>query len=78
MAASLINQASESDPLTSAEDIMVALFEWLFDISLAVAGAAATGSIFLILVEVAKVGLRRFVQRRATGRSMQMQRVDQV
>ncbi|SIO53284.1 hypothetical protein SAMN05444168_6511 [Paraburkholderia phenazinium] len=57
---------------------MVALFEWLFDISLAVAGAAATGSIFLILVEVAKVGLRRFIQRRATGRSMQMQRVDQV
>lgn len=57
---------------------MVALFEWLFDISLAVAGAAATGSIFLILVEVAKVGLRRFVQRRASGRSMQMQRVDQV
>jgi hypothetical protein len=52
MAASLINQASESDPLTPAEDIMVALFEWLFDISLAVAGA--------------------------TGRSMQMQRVDQV
>ncbi|MGF6535424.1 MULTISPECIES: hypothetical protein [Paraburkholderia] len=78
MAASLINQASESDPLTPAEDIMVALFEWLFDISLAVAGAAATGSIFLILVEVAKVGLRRFIQRRATGRSMQMQRVDQV
>jgi hypothetical protein len=78
MAASLINQASESDPPTPAEDIMVALFEWLFDISLAVAGAAATGSIFLILVEVAKVGLRRFVQRRATGRSMQMQRVDQV
>jgi hypothetical protein len=57
---------------------MVALFEWLFDISLAAASAAATGSIFLILIEVAKVGLRRFVQHRAEGRSMQMQRVDQV
>jgi hypothetical protein len=78
MAASLITQASESDPLTPAEDIMVALFEWLFDISLAVAGAAATGSVFLILVEVAKVGFRRFIERRTTGRSMQMQRVDQV
>lgn len=58
--------------------MMVALFEWLLDISLAVAGAAATGSIFLILLEVAKVGFRRFVQYRAAGRSMQMQRVDQV
>lgn len=58
--------------------MMVALFEWLLDISLAIASAAATGSIFLILLEVAKVGLRRFVQYRAAGRSMQMQRVDQV
>jgi hypothetical protein len=57
---------------------MVALFELLLDISLAVAGAAATGSIFLILVEVAKVAFKRFAQRRAAGRLMQMQRVDQV
>ena len=57
---------------------MVALFDLLFDISLAVGGAAATGSIFLIVVEVAKVGGRRFVQYRVDSKSMQMQRIDQV
>lgn len=44
---------------------MFEVLEWLFDISLAIASAAATGSIFLILLELGKVAHKHFVQYRA-------------
>lgn len=47
---------------------MFAVLEWLLDISLAVASAAATGSIFFLLVELAKVAHRRFVLHRIGAR----------
>ncbi|MGF6721811.1 hypothetical protein P3T43_001158 [Paraburkholderia sp. GAS41] len=46
---------------------MFEVLEWLFDISLAVASAAATGSIFLILLELGKVAHKHFVQYRAAA-----------
>ncbi|MFM0055991.1 hypothetical protein PQR64_10240 [Paraburkholderia phytofirmans] len=45
---------------------MADLFEWLIDISVASANAAATGSIFLLLVGVAGE-TRRHVAKRRSG-----------
>ena len=47
---------------------MFAVLEWLLDISLAVASAAATGSIFLLLLKLAKVARKHFVQHRVGAR----------
>jgi hypothetical protein len=47
---------------------MFAVLEWLLDISLAVASAAATGSIFLLLLELAKVARKHLVQHRVGAR----------
>jgi hypothetical protein len=68
MAASSISDRCDSGPLTLENPIMFAVLEWLLDISLAVTGAAATGSIFFLLVELAKVAHRRFVLHRIGAR----------
>jgi hypothetical protein len=41
---------------------MFALFEWMLDISLTLAGAAATGSIFLMLLQLGGVARTHFVR----------------
>jgi hypothetical protein len=61
MSASLIKDRCDSGPLTLGEHIMLVTLEWLFDISLAVTSAAATGSIFLLLLELGKVARKHFV-----------------
>jgi hypothetical protein len=67
MAVSTITDHCDSAPLTLGDLIMFEVLEWLFDISLAVASAAATGSIFLILLELGKVAHKHFVQYRAAA-----------
>jgi hypothetical protein len=68
MAASSIKEPCDSGPLTLGDHIMFAVLEWLLDISLAVASAAATGSIFLLLLELAKVARKHLVQHRVGAR----------
>jgi hypothetical protein len=46
---------------------MASVFEWLIDISMASASAAATGSIFLLLVGVAGETRRHVVKHRSVG-----------
>lgn len=46
---------------------MLSLLEWLFDLSLAVGSAAVTGSIFLLLVELAKVVRKHVIHHRQSG-----------
>jgi hypothetical protein len=75
MDASLTNDPCESDPLTLGEYIMLATLEWLFDISLAVASAAATGSSLLLLLELAKVARKHFVQQRVGARLARLARL---
>ncbi|WP_144158225.1 hypothetical protein [Paraburkholderia sp. BCC1885] len=58
----LINDRYDAKPLMPWETIMFALLEWLFDISLAIGSAAATGSIFLLLLELGKVSYKHLAQ----------------
>jgi hypothetical protein len=68
MSASLIKDRCDSGPLTLGEHIMLVTLEWLFDISLAVTSAAATGSIFLLLLELGKVARKHCVQQHVGAR----------
>jgi hypothetical protein len=54
---------------------MVDVLEWLIDISVASASAAATGSIFLLLVGVAGETRRHVVKHRDAGRMGKAQRL---
>ena len=68
MSASSIKDRSDSGPLTLNDSIMLITLEWLFDISLAVTSAAATGSIFLLLLELGKVARKHCVQQHVGAR----------
>lgn len=54
---------------------MLVTLKWLFDISLAVTSAAATGSIFLLLLELGKVARKHFVQQRVGARLAKVARL---
>ncbi|WP_168789539.1 hypothetical protein [Paraburkholderia aromaticivorans] len=54
---------------------MADVLEWLIDISVASASAAATGSIFLLLVGVAGETRRHVVKHRDVGRMGKAQRL---
>jgi hypothetical protein len=75
MAASSIEDRCDCSPLTLGDHIMLVTLEWLFDISLAVTSAAATGSIFLLLLELGKVARKHCVQQHVGARLAKVARL---
>jgi hypothetical protein len=63
-----IDADDESSSPTPGNPIMVTTLEWLFDISLAVGSAAATGSVLMLMLELAKVTYKHLMRLRLGAR----------